>query len=158
MFQSTGWTVEDCDSTHLEKYDFPVLQVVKPSKSDSFIQNMNTIPEIGIAHQYHFSSSLQRMSVIAHVLGTTSFKAYTKGAPEVICNLSKPETVPANILQSLKEYTKQGYRVIAMGCQIISEENSKVNVLLIFFKRKKYFTIYFLLDKGIIYLGAKINT
>ncbi|KAG7209711.1 hypothetical protein KM043_011347 [Ampulex compressa] len=126
MFQSTGWTVEDCDSTHLEKYDFPVLQVVKPSKSDSFIQNMNTIPEIGIAHQYHFSSSLQRMSVIAHVLGTTSFKAYTKGAPEVICNLSKPETVPANILQSLKEYTKQGYRVIAMGCQIISEENSKV--------------------------------
>lgn len=50
------------------------------------------IYEIGIVRQFPFSSALQRMSVVARVLGDKKMDAYMKGAPEVIASLCKPET------------------------------------------------------------------
>uniref|UniRef100_A0A8B9TCD3 ATPase 13A3 n=1 Tax=Anas platyrhynchos TaxID=8839 RepID=A0A8B9TCD3_ANAPL len=41
--------------------------------------------------------------------------AYMKGAPEVIASLCKPETVPVDFESVLEEYTKQGFRVIALA-------------------------------------------
>lgn len=48
--------------------------------------------EIGIVRQFPFSSMLQRMCVIARVLGEKRMDAYMKGAPEVIAGLCKQET------------------------------------------------------------------
>lgn len=48
--------------------------------------------EIGIVRQFPFSSVLQRMCVIARVLGEKRMDAYMKGAPEVIASLCKQET------------------------------------------------------------------
>ncbi|KAK2090896.1 hypothetical protein P7K49_030180 [Saguinus oedipus] len=73
------------------------------------------IYEIGIVRQFPFSSALQRMSVVARVLGDKKMDAYMKGAPEVIASLCKPETVPVDFQKVLEDFTKQGFRVIALA-------------------------------------------
>ncbi|XP_046814648.1 polyamine-transporting ATPase 13A3-like isoform X1 [Vespa crabro] len=127
MFESTEWILEESDTTQSDKYDLVAPTVVKPPKDNNFTKNMNKISEIGIVQQYQFSSSLQRMSVIVRILGSNHFKAYTKGSPEMIFSLSKPETLPKNIITTLKTYTEQGYRVIAIGQSTIIENGAKVS-------------------------------
>lgn len=129
MFESTEWILEESDTTQSDKYDLVTPTVVKPPKNNNFTENMNKISEIGIVQQYQFSSSLQRMSVIVRILGSDHFKAYTKGSPEMIFSLSKPETLPKNIITTLKTYTEQGYRVIAMGQSTIIENGAKVTYI-----------------------------
>ncbi|GCB61091.1 hypothetical protein scyTo_0012855 [Scyliorhinus torazame] len=87
MFEETGW----------EMYDLPASY------------------EIGIVKQFPFSSALQRMSVVARVLGEKHMDAYLKGAPEMVANLCKAETVPNKFSEVLNIYTKQGFRVIALA-------------------------------------------
>ena len=48
--------------------------------------------EIGIVRQFPFSSSMQRMSVIVRVLGSSHMDLYAKGAPEVIQSMCLPES------------------------------------------------------------------
>ncbi|KAF4020869.1 hypothetical protein G4228_012718, partial [Cervus hanglu yarkandensis] len=76
---------------------------------------LSAVYEIGIVRQFPFSSALQRMCVVARVLGDRKMDAYMKGAPEVIAGLCKPETVPVDFEKVLEDYTKQGFRVIALA-------------------------------------------
>ena len=46
----------------------------------------------GIVHQYPFTSHLQRMTVIVQRVGESKLNIYTKGAPETIVSLCRPET------------------------------------------------------------------
>ncbi|CAF1232029.1 unnamed protein product [Rotaria magnacalcarata] len=71
--------------------------------------------EIGIVRQLPFSSSLQRTSVIVRILAKDSFDLLTKGSPEKIAELSRPETIPKNFNDILSSYAKQGYRVLALA-------------------------------------------
>lgn len=58
-----------------------------------FLQHFQANPyEIGIIRQFPFSSTLQRMSVIARALNGTHFSVYTKGSPEMIETLCRKET------------------------------------------------------------------
>ncbi|XP_029680789.1 probable cation-transporting ATPase 13A3 isoform X1 [Formica exsecta] len=126
MFESTKWILKESDCIDVNKYDGIAPVIVKLPESN-FTENINEeISEIGIIQQYQFLSSLQRMSVIVRVLGSNDFRAYTKGSPEMIINLSKTETVPSDISLVLERYTRQGYRVIAMGRRTISENSAKV--------------------------------
>ncbi|KAM4771098.1 putative cation-transporting ATPase 13A4 [Rhinophrynus dorsalis] len=70
---------------------------------------------VTILHQFPFSSSLQRMSVIAQVIGTDELFVFLKGAPEMVIQFSLPETVPENFQKELELYTMQGFRVIALA-------------------------------------------
>ncbi|XP_012255739.2 polyamine-transporting ATPase 13A3-like [Athalia rosae] len=126
MFESTGWVLEEPDISDTSKYDLLIPTVVKPPKDDNFTENMNQISEIGIIQQYHFSSMLQRMSVIIRVLGSKHYVSYTKGSPEMILSLSKIETIPKDIMESLQQYTEQGYRVIAMGRTVVESNYAKI--------------------------------
>ena len=126
MFESTGWILEEPEIGDTSKYDLLTPTIVKPPSSKSYTENMNEISEIGIVQQYQFSSSLQRMSVIVRILGADHFRAYTKGSPEMILSLSKPQTIPQNINVVLQRYTEQGYRVIAIGRTTISNTFTKV--------------------------------
>lgn len=65
-----------------------------------FFFTLQTSYEIGIVRQFPFSSALQRMAVVAKVLGEKRMDAYVKGAPEVVASLCKPETgkLPFNII------------------------------------------------------------
>lgn len=125
MFESTKWILTDSDFTHVNKYGLIAPIVVRPPENPNLITDMNEIMEIGIIQQYQFSSTLQRMSVIAHASGSNDFKVYTKGSPEMIINLSKAETVPKDISLIVEQFTKQGFRVIAMGRRTIIPKNSQ---------------------------------
>lgn len=127
MFESTGWILEESETVNKNKHDLVAHMIVKPPKANSFTKNMNEISEIEIVQQYQFSSSLQRMSVIVRAQGSETFIAYTKGSPEMILSLSKPETVPKDLMFCLKRYTEQGYRVIAMGRSELTETSTKVS-------------------------------
>lgn len=48
--------------------------------------------EIGIVRQFPFSSALQRMCVVARLLGEKRMDAYMKGAPEIVASLCKKDT------------------------------------------------------------------
>uniref|UniRef100_A0A8B9IVP9 ATPase 13A3 n=1 Tax=Amazona collaria TaxID=241587 RepID=A0A8B9IVP9_9PSIT len=98
MFEAIGWVSNRCGC-------------------DPFLPSCMTQTgyEIGIVRQFPFSSVLQRMCVIARVLGEKRMDAYMKGAPEVIASLCKQETVPVDFECVLEEYTKQGFRVIALA-------------------------------------------
>lgn len=111
MFEATAWALEEPDVCDSNKFDLLVPTVVKPKNSD--------LDEIGIIHQYQFSSTLQRMSVVTKSLATPDFEVFCKGSPEMIAKLSKADTVPTNLLKSLKKYTEKGYRVIAMGTKTL---------------------------------------
>lgn len=66
--------------------------------------------------EYEFISSLRRMSVLVkRVSGTLHDETcvYTKGAPEVMVDICRPETLPSNYEDILHHYTHNGYRVIA---------------------------------------------
>lgn len=115
MFESTKWILKDSDCTYVNKYGLMVPIVVRPPENPNLTKNMSEITEIGIIQQYQFSSSLQRMSVIIHASGSDDFKVYTKGSPEIVINLSKAETVPKDISLIVEQFTRQGFRVIAMG-------------------------------------------
>lgn len=132
MFESTKWVLKDSDCVHVDNSIAPM--VVRPPENTSLTKNMNEITEIDIIQQYQFSSPLQRMSVIVRASGSDDFKVYTKGSPEMIINLSKMETVPNDISLILERFTKQGFRVIAMGCRaIISKSSAEVIPCAIFF-------------------------
>ncbi|XP_063923863.1 polyamine-transporting ATPase 13A3-like [Zophobas morio] len=115
MFESTGWTMEEPMISDTSKYDLLVPTIIRETKLDQ-----TNAEEIGVIQQYHFSSTLQCMSVICRRLGCEYFEAFTKGAPEKIISLSKPETVPTDILNVLKEYTEKGYRVIGVATKTIT--------------------------------------
>ena len=133
IFESTGWNLHDPehDPSAYNKLieNFRNLRIVKaPPKPDYDLENENL--EVKILQQYQFSSALQRMSVISQRSDSNKFMAFTKGSPEMIVSLSKPENVPHNIFKTLKKFTKKGYRVIAFGCkEIIAEENEVLIII-----------------------------
>ncbi|GIY71371.1 probable cation-transporting ATPase 13A3, partial [Caerostris extrusa] len=86
---------------------------LSPTKDNSVLDEMPY--EVGIIRQFPFSSGLQRMSVICRTLGSRHMDLYCKGAPEKISSLCLSETVPVNFPELLKDYTLQGYRVLALA-------------------------------------------
>uniref|UniRef100_A0A3Q4B2C0 P-type ATPase A domain-containing protein n=1 Tax=Mola mola TaxID=94237 RepID=A0A3Q4B2C0_MOLML len=121
MFEATGWILEEATEEETSLHNRIMPTVVQPPK-----QLLPTVPatspeqdmsayEIGIVRQFPFSSTLQRMSVVARLLGEKRMDAYMKGAPEVVASLCKHETVPENFAEVLEGYTKLGFRVIALA-------------------------------------------
>uniref|UniRef100_A0AAY5ET80 Cation-transporting P-type ATPase N-terminal domain-containing protein n=1 Tax=Electrophorus electricus TaxID=8005 RepID=A0AAY5ET80_ELEEL len=108
MFEATGWWSDPCPLAH------PVGAGAW-SGSWSLCSAFQTSYEIGIVRQFPFSSALQRMSVVVRLLGEKRMDAYLKGAPEVVASLCKRETMPQDFAEVLEDYTKQGFRVIALA-------------------------------------------
>ncbi|XP_008837258.1 probable cation-transporting ATPase 13A3 isoform X3 [Nannospalax galili] len=126
MFEAIGWILEEATEEETALHNRIMPTVVRPSKQllpestparnqEMELFELPAIYEIGIVRQFPFSSALQRMSVVARVLGDKKMDAYMKGAPEVIASLCKPETVPVDFEKVLEDYTKQGFRVIALA-------------------------------------------
>ncbi|XP_008582747.1 PREDICTED: probable cation-transporting ATPase 13A5 [Galeopterus variegatus] len=111
MFEGTAWKIEDCN---LESCKFGMSDsniVIKPGPKVS----QSPVEAITVLCQFPFSSSLQRMSVIAQLAGEDHFHVYMKGAPEMVASFCRLETVPTNFPQELRNYTMQGFRVIALA-------------------------------------------
>ncbi|XP_073929596.1 polyamine-transporting ATPase 13A3 isoform X4 [Castor canadensis] len=126
MFEAIGWILEEATEEETALHNRIMPTVVRPPKQllpestaarnqEMELFELPAIYEIGIVRQFPFSSALQRMSVVARVLGDKKMDAYMKGAPEVIASLCRPETVPVDFEKVLEDYTKQGFRVIAFA-------------------------------------------
>ncbi|KAM4040354.1 polyamine-transporting ATPase 13A3 isoform 1-T1 [Anomaloglossus baeobatrachus] len=126
MFEAIGWILEEATEEETALHNKIMPTVVKPPKQPASehkpavseemeLFELQTSYEIGIVRQFPFSSALQRMAVVAKVLGEKRMDAYVKGAPEVIASLCRAETVPSDFAVVLEDYTKQGYRVIALA-------------------------------------------
>ncbi|XP_068137260.1 polyamine-transporting ATPase 13A3 isoform X2 [Hyperolius riggenbachi] len=126
MFEAIGWILEEATEEETALHNQMMPTVVKPPKQPSTehkpadgeemeLLELQATYEIGIVRQFPFSSALQRMAVVAKVLGEKRMAVYMKGAPEVIASLCKPETVPSDFALVLEDYTRQGYRVIALA-------------------------------------------
>uniref|UniRef100_A0A673CL98 Polyamine-transporting ATPase 13A3 n=1 Tax=Sphaeramia orbicularis TaxID=375764 RepID=A0A673CL98_9TELE len=127
MFEATGWILEEATEEETSLHNRIMPTVVRPPKQllpqelpisteqDMELYELSSAYEIGIVRQFPFSSALQRMSVVARLLGEKRMDAYMKGAPEVVASLCKKDTVPENFAEVLEGYTKQGFRVIALA-------------------------------------------
>lgn len=62
------------------------------------------------------------MSVIAQLAGDLRLHVYMKGAPEMVARFCSSETVPKNFPQELRNYTVQGFRVIALAHKTLKME------------------------------------
>ncbi|XP_062591855.1 polyamine-transporting ATPase 13A3-like [Saccostrea cucullata] len=121
MFNSIDWVLEEPGEEE-SRFDMMVPTVVYPGSSSPVKAKEDL--QYGVVRQFTFSSQLQRMSVVARKLKGQSFELYTKGAPEMIVSLCKPDTVPPDFQEKLMSYTQHGYRVIAMAWK---ELPSKIN-------------------------------
>ncbi|KAM6223933.1 putative cation-transporting ATPase 13A5 [Rhynchocyon petersi] len=111
MFEGTAWKMEDCN---VDYYTFGMSEssvIIKPGPQAS----QTPVQAIVVLLQFPFSSSLQRMSVVTQLVGEDHAHAYMKGAPEMVARFCKAETVPKNFSQELRNYTTQGFRVIAFA-------------------------------------------
>uniref|UniRef100_A0A8C9T5Q3 Polyamine-transporting ATPase 13A3 n=1 Tax=Scleropages formosus TaxID=113540 RepID=A0A8C9T5Q3_SCLFO len=120
MFEATGWILEEATEEETSLHDHIMPTVVRPPKqllpkSEEELYDLSSSYEIGIVRQFPFSSALQRMTVVARLLGEKRMDAYLKGAPEVVTSLCRKETVPDDFSEVLENYTKQGFRVIALA-------------------------------------------
>ncbi|XP_035502734.1 polyamine-transporting ATPase 13A3 isoform X2 [Scophthalmus maximus] len=127
MFEATGWILEEATEEETSLHNRIMPTVVRPPKQllppepavsqeqDMELYELSSVYEIGIVRQFPFSSALQRMTVVARLLGEKRMDAYTKGAPEVVAGLCKKDTVPEKFAEVLEGYTKQGFRVIALA-------------------------------------------
>ena len=56
------------------------------------------------------------------------YKAFVKGSPEMIRSLCLRNTIPIDFDQVLTEYTREGYRVIALSTKLLSQLKSDSDV------------------------------
>ncbi|XP_053168236.1 polyamine-transporting ATPase 13A3 isoform X4 [Hemicordylus capensis] len=126
MFEATGWILEEATEEETALHNRIMPTVVRPPKQllpdpqpaaneDMELFELSASYEIGIVRQFPFSSDLQRMCVVVRALGQKRMDAYVKGAPEAVAGLCKPDTVPLDSERVLEEYTRQGFRVIALA-------------------------------------------
>ncbi|KAM5165151.1 putative cation-transporting ATPase 13A4 [Mantella aurantiaca] len=112
---SSSWWTHACGSSSSRV----MTNLTRVSKHHKF-----EVPVEGIVilHQFPFSSSVQRMSVITQVIGESDLTVIMKGAPEMIIRYCKPDTVPDSFDKQLDFYTKQGFRVIGLAFRSLRKE------------------------------------
>uniref|UniRef100_H3CQX4 ATPase 13A3 n=1 Tax=Tetraodon nigroviridis TaxID=99883 RepID=H3CQX4_TETNG len=111
MFNATSWELSEVNVSGV----FFIQTAAHTYQHVSLLLSACMTHEIGIMHQFPFSSALQRMSVVVRKLGEKHMDAYLKGAPEVVASLCKQHTVPQRFCETLDSYTRQGFRVIALA-------------------------------------------
>lgn len=119
IFEAIGWDLEEPmfgDEVPFEKLP---PRIVFPVSSDRPDQPASAI---AVVRQFPFESLLRRMSVVAKQQGCDHFEVYLKGAPELVASLSRNETVPEDFKDILEFYTRQGFRVIAVGTRKLPPE------------------------------------
>jgi cation-transporting ATPase 13A1 len=82
-----------------------------------------TINRIHILARHHFSSALQRMSVVAQVPGGHGGWVLVKGSPEAISKLLRPGDEPADYFDRASRLAKEGMRVLALAVRKLSSDS-----------------------------------
>ncbi|MEQ2244296.1 hypothetical protein ILYODFUR_015611, partial [Ilyodon furcidens] len=121
MVESTGWILQepegDEDIVHSEFGGHRVLVVMRPPTDQPQYQRSSTNEAVAIIKRFPFSSALQRMSVLTVDLGGRSAMAFLKGSPEMVASLCRPDTVPEEFSSTLRTFSREGLRVLALACK-----------------------------------------
>ena len=131
MFESVEWIMKENMNTGNDSNLNPlVLDFIRPKCEEDLNipfnnnnfndSNLKSRYEIAIVKRFDFSSKLQRMTIIGKNLNENFFKAYCKGSPEKIRELSDPSTLPLNFDEILNSYTTKGFRVLGMAAKSIN--------------------------------------
>ncbi|KRY39294.1 putative cation-transporting ATPase 13A1, partial [Trichinella spiralis] len=95
------------------------------TKQDTVIPCKGKEIPVHISHRFHFSSSLQRMSVIASYIPVGSADAQyffaVKGSPEILKPMFREP--PENYDEIYKQMTLEGARVLALGYRLIGHRS-----------------------------------
>jgi cation-transporting ATPase 13A3/4/5 len=129
MFESTGWILKE-NLENEENYDSLVTTFVRPGHEKDLKEKLSVEGvdedlilkshyEIGIVRRFEFTSKLMRMSVLVKNVNEPYFKVYTKGSPEKIKELCRPDTIPPNFTNILAKYTMKGLRVLALSMKMV---------------------------------------
>ncbi|KAK9330708.1 hypothetical protein V1520DRAFT_339783 [Lipomyces starkeyi] len=73
--------------------------------------------DLGVIRCFEFVSQLRRMSVIVKRFKDPDMQVFVKGAPEIMRQICKPESFPADYDEMLHNYTHKGYRVIGVAAK-----------------------------------------
>eukprot|EP01071_Lankesteria_metandrocarpae_P011357 Lankesteria_metandrocarpae@DN5436_c0_g1_i7.p1 len=97
---------------------------------DSNSEGLGSSFELGILRRFEFISSLRRMSVILKDPITQDVYALCKGAPEVVMERCRPDTLPTNALEAVDMYTRTGKRMYAFSAKWLGAlSEGEVNAL-----------------------------
>ena len=84
---------------------------------------------VTIKHRFHFSSQLQRMSVVAEISGCQQAEqkncVLVKGSPEAVLNLLNPKDIPTWYKKSFVSHMAEGKRVLALAYKWLPASSSK---------------------------------
>ncbi|EGG03284.1 uncharacterized protein MELLADRAFT_22371, partial [Melampsora larici-populina 98AG31] len=127
MFQFTRWSIEEGDQGSAlaglmaERQAALVQTIVRPPGGTSFevedAMKSTRFLELGIIRTFDFASELRRMSVLVRKLKSPSIEAYVKGAPEAMIDICEKDSLPKDYEELLTDYTRNGYRVIAVAAK-----------------------------------------
>ena len=107
MFEFSGWLMEEATDASGD-----LVTVVRMPSEDTF--TIDPQKSLGIIRCFEFNSSLRRMSVIARSLNEDLW-VYAKGAPESIREICDASSIPENFDQVLADFTRKGYRLLAIA-------------------------------------------
>ncbi|XP_027026323.2 cation-transporting ATPase 13A2 isoform X1 [Tachysurus fulvidraco] len=113
MIESTGWKLEELtnETESLEFGSHRILALMKPPTLES--EGIAASQSVAIVRRFPFSSTLQRMSVVAVVSGGGSAYSFLKGAPEMVASYCV--RVPSQFTNTLREFASEGFRVLALA-------------------------------------------
>ncbi|UYV83809.1 ATP13A3 [Cordylochernes scorpioides] len=111
VFQAIGWVLMEPEKDERTVFERTPARIVRPpwTKEDQ------TVPYVAILKEFPFESALRRMTVVTRLVGEPYFHVFTKGAPEMIESLCRPETVPLDFEEVLEGHARQGFRILAIA-------------------------------------------
>nr|XP_054602368.1 cation-transporting ATPase 13A2 isoform X3 [Nothobranchius furzeri] len=131
MVESTGWTLQepegDRDVVDTEFGKHKVLAVMRPPTQQPLFPGVRTSEPVAIVKRFPFSSALQRMSVVTVAHRGRSALAFVKGSPEMVASLCLADTVPAQFSSTLRNFSTQGLRVLALACKPVDVNSDLIN-------------------------------
>ncbi|KAJ3588699.1 hypothetical protein NHX12_009553 [Muraenolepis orangiensis] len=126
MMESTGWELiepsGDGRALDSEFGGHRVLSVMRPPPGTPSSETAPPAEGVAIVRRFPFSSALQRMSVVATPPGGQPALAIVKGSPEMVTSLCVGDTVPAQFSDVLRGFASKGFRVLALGYKVLSNE------------------------------------
>ena len=112
MFEFTGCVLEEPDHS-------PDDQNLAGTTIRPFEGSGN---ELKIIRSFPFDANMKRQSVLIKDVIEDSFEFYTKGAPEVIKEHCRPETLPEDFDDLLGYYARHGQRVVACAYRRVPDK------------------------------------
>ena len=100
----------------------PQLAARGPSAFD--VPGFGSAASLEILARHHFSSKLQRMSVVAQGASASRALVLVTGSPEAVAKLLKPSAFPARYHAAAAALAKEGMRVLALAYKAVSGEGA----------------------------------